>query len=221
MKENFIKASMLTAVSIILLAAAGCTTGPMNPFAKSAGNEINPMTRQTEWRYSVTSSNSSSYYGVSNVLYTYEDSVEADTGYYLDVLRKRAFDENSNLIWDLNVYRYQDEYGYYSYSQNIYDEHPRAFMKYPVFAGKVWSQEFEEPFLYSYDRLKGEVVGQEDTCGYSGCWHVKLTFTVSDDDAYPEYTIDSWYAEGAGLVLEHTVVDQSDVLIELDTITTY
>lgn len=221
MKENLLKALLSASVAAIILFAAGCTTGPMNPFAKSAGSEINPMTRQTEWRYSVISSNSSSYYGVAQVFYEYEDSVEADSGYYLDVLRKRAYDSAGSLVWDLSIYRYQDEYGYYSYSQNMYDENPRAFMKYPVFAGKVWTQSFENPFLYSYDRLKGEVVGQEDTCGYSDCWHVKLTFTVSDDDTYPEYTIDSWYYEGVGLVLEHTVVGTSDVQLALDTMLTY
>jgi len=198
----------------------GCSAGPMNPFQESAGVEINPVCDTLTWEYSVTSVNSVSYDRVDKILYNYTRNFENTNGVFVDELRKSAYDSLEYMRWQVYVYRYQDSYGFFSFSGNQDDKNPREFIKYPVYAGKKWEQNFEELFLYDYDHLEGEVIGKEDAGEYEDCWKIKITFTVSTDDTYPEYTIFSWYKEGIGLVKEHTIVNAAETILLLDRVYT-
>jgi len=198
----------------------GCSTGPINPFQESAGVEINPVTDTLTWEYSVISMNSEFYARVEKILYNYTRNLKNSNGVYVDELTKTAYDSSDYMRWQVYVYRYQDSYGFFSLSGNQDDKTPREFIKYPVYAGKKWKQNFDELFLYDYDQLEGEVIGKEDAGGYENCWKIKITFSVSTDDTYPEYTVFSWYKEGIGLVKEHTIVNTSEIILVLDSVYT-
>lgn len=214
---------------LLLCGILSSCSGPLNPFAKSAGKEINPIEENVTWIYKVTNMGSATYNNVDRIECWYSGMIETYMGDSAWVFNKNAVDAFGSTVWSYNnIYRAQDDFGYYSYGTDLNNDNPTKFLEYPVYEGKKWTSKKindGEYYFDSYDSLEGIVDGQFSTNGYDDCWRVKVTLLEKNNSSGLKYDYIIWYKEGVGVIKDSQwVFDDyglwipAGVVMTLDTI---